>query len=99
MQNFGSSIDLVLRVALVWVGITFLDFVVVRAYSCTLADCDNWKLRSGDEMRRTLKAHDSCRTALDAAMPHPLKQSVHDVFERSRTTTNDDVDMRMALQK
>jgi hypothetical protein len=45
MQNFGSSIDFVL--ALVWVGIAFLDFGVVRAYARTLADCDNGKLRSG----------------------------------------------------
>ncbi len=75
------------------------DFFVVFKYSRSLAYRDNRKLCSNIRRVEIKSALTTQTTVMNATTPYPLKQSICDVPERARSSTNDDVDMQMVLQR
>ena len=105
MQNLRSSIRLVLAFLFwstlaflfwsIFIFINFIQFRIMIIHSRKLADGNDWKLRKEIKNRKITvhMIYMASTVALNTTVPHPLKQIIRNVPERTHATADDDVDL------
>jgi hypothetical protein len=72
-----------------------MHFRIIFIHSRKLADGNDWKLRREIKNRKITvnMMYRASTVALNATVPHPLKQIIRNVPEGTHATADDDVDL------